>query len=88
MSGYVADASLIKLSKDKERKSISPFKLTKHYTELIASLMKNITFLPTNIEIGTSDSGLEIKRLGSSENNDDNVIMNDFTSVEKSEDNF
>ena len=87
VSGYLSEVTLIKVSKDKKRRYFN-FSIQNDDT-----LHRGVCFSPekyrlfNNIINDSSHSGIEIKSFRSNDNNND-IIVNDFSSVKKTELNF
>ena len=87
VSGYLSEVTPIKVSKDKKRRYFN-FSIQNDDT-----LHRGVCFSPekhrllNDIINDSSHSGIEIKRFRSSDNNND-IIVNDFSSVKKTELNF
>ena len=87
VSGYLSEVTPIKVSKDKKRRYFD-FSIQNDDT-----LHRGVCFstekhrLFNGIINDSSNSGIEIKRFRSSDNNSD-IIVNDFSSLKKTELNF
>ena len=87
LSGYLSEVSLVKLSKDKKkRNSTLQFRMI---TVCIggASFPSEKHALFNDISKDDNNTGIEIKRFLSSENNEE-ITVNEFSSIKKAEVNF
>ena len=87
LSGYLSEVSPVKLSKDKKRNYFN-FAIQNDnsmYQGVCFSPEKHVLF--NNISKDDNNTGIKIKRFQSSENNED-IIVNDFSSARKTEVNF